>query len=81
MSKSKKVKSNLKRGTAPKTKTQAASNYSYGAVKSKNEIYFQMASVFRAVSRNEKKLAGEWMARILTSSKSDIAGKKAVNVL
>ncbi len=37
----------------------------YGARKSRNEIYFQIASVFREVSQDETRLAKEWMHRIL----------------
>ena len=48
----------------------------YGAVRSKNEIYFQMASVFKAVSRDENRLAGEWMTRILAGNRPEISGKK-----
>ena len=51
----------------------------YGALKSKNEIYFQMASLFKEVTQDEKKLEHEWMERILTTNPSDISGKIFIN--
>lgn len=53
----------------------------YGAVKSKNEIYFQMASVFKAVTRDETRLTREWTHRILMSRLPENAGKVYVNGL
>lgn len=47
----------------------------YGALKSNNEIYFQMASLFKEVTKDEKKLSGQWMDRILTSRSANISGK------
>ena len=58
---------------------EAVASGFYGAVRSKNEIYFQMASVFKAVSRDENRLAGEWMTRILAGKRSEIPGKKIWN--
>ncbi len=51
----------------------------YGALKSKNEIYFQMASLFKEVTQDEKKLEDKWMERILTTNSSDISGKSFLN--
>jgi|GEM_PF-7086005 len=39
----------------------------YGAVKSRNEVYFQMASLFKEVTRGEPDLSGKWMDRIIKS--------------
>ncbi|MCP3943953.1 MAG: hypothetical protein GY710_21080 [Desulfobacteraceae bacterium] len=47
----------------------------YGALKSKNEIYFQMASLFKAVTRDEKKMKAQLMEQILTENPSDMSGK------
>lgn len=56
----------------------------YGALKSKNEIYFQMASLFEAVTQadkkqDEKKLKTQWMKQILMANSSDIHGKSFIN--
>lgn len=53
----------------------------YGALKSKNEIYFQIASVFKAVTRDETRLTHEWMHRILMSSLPENTGKTVSNGL
>ncbi|WDP85835.1 MAG: hypothetical protein HUN05_12410 [Desulfobacter sp.] len=45
----------------------------YGAVKSKNEVYFQMASMFKEVTKDKKKSSVKWMDQILKSS--NIPGK------
>ncbi|MCG8568413.1 MAG: hypothetical protein MI747_25365 [Desulfobacterales bacterium] len=63
----------------PKAETDSRSFY--GAGKSKNEIYFQMASVFRAVSRDENRLAGIWMSRIMAGGNADISGNGVLNVI
>ena len=47
----------------------------YGALKSNNEIYFQMASLFKEVTKDEKELSGQWMDRILASQHANIPGK------
>ncbi len=47
----------------------------YGAIKSKHEIYFQMASLFKEVTKDEKELSGQWMDRILASQSVNIPGK------
>ena len=56
----------------------------YGALKSKNEIYFQMASLFKEVTQadknqDEKKLKNQWMKQILIANSSDIHGKSFIN--
>lgn len=51
----------------------------YGALKSKHEIYFQMASLFQEVTKDEKKLAHKWMELVLRSNPSDSSGKFFLN--
>ncbi len=51
----------------------------YGALKSKNEIYFQMASLFKEVTQDEKKLENKWMEQILTANSPDSSGKYFIN--
>lgn len=51
----------------------------YGALKSKHEIYFQMASLFQEVTKDEKKLAAKMMELILRSNPSDNPGKFYLN--
>lgn len=53
----------------------------YGALKSDNEIYFQIASVLTAASRNETRLANTWMHRILMSRLEENTGKMFLNGL
>jgi hypothetical protein len=60
--------------------TQATAPFN-GAVKSKNEIYFQIASVFKVVTRDETRLTREWTHRILTSCLPENTGKLYVNGL
>jgi len=60
-----------------------ATNF-YGALKSKNEIYFQMASLFKEVTRDEKKLKNQklknqWMAKILLANPPDSHGICDIN--
>lgn len=69
----------MKDRTGKKTGQKNSTVPFYGALKSKNEIYFQMASVFKAVSRDENRLAGEWMQRILMSAHPDSPGNILVN--
>ncbi|MFO7912151.1 MAG: hypothetical protein R6V15_08325 [Desulfotignum sp.] len=60
---------------------QSAGSF-YGARKSRNEIYFQIASVFREVSQDDTRLAKEWMHRIIMDSypkQPDNADKIFVN--
>lgn len=47
----------------------------YVAVKSQNEVYFQMASLFKEVTKGEEALSGRWMDRILKSRASNSPGK------
>lgn len=42
----------------------------YGAVKSKNEVYFQMASLYQEAAKGKSDLSGKWMERIIKSRTS-----------
>lgn len=46
----------------------------YGARKSRNEVYFQMASLFREVTRGQDHLSSQWMDRILASTRVNNPG-------
>ncbi len=47
----------------------------YGALKSNNEVYFQMASLFKEVTKGEEHLSGQWMDRMLASRRPNSSGK------
>ena len=51
------------------------SRISYYALKSKNEVYFQMASIFKLVTRNEPCQESRWLERVLVSRYSETPGK------
>jgi hypothetical protein len=51
----------------------------YVALKSNNEVYYQMASVFQEVTRGEESLSGKWMDRILKSRGVIIPGKNVID--
>lgn len=70
--KNKKTKNNRDDGLKRKGRVLPA-NF-YGALKSKNEIYFQMASLFKEVTRDEKQLEHKWIDRIWTDISSDSSG-------
>jgi hypothetical protein len=75
---------NKKQGKQLEKNPQALSVNFYGALKSKNEIYFQMASLFKEVTQAEKNqdeeiLKTQWMEKILISTSSDIHGKSFLN--
>ena len=77
-------KKKKKYGKGLEKNPQVVSVNFYGALKSKNEIYFQMASLFKEVTQaekgqDEKKLKTEWMEQILMSTFSDTHGKFFVN--
>ncbi len=77
-------KKKKKHGKGLENNPQVLSVNFYGALKSKNEIYFQMASLFKEVtqaekSQDEKKLKTEWMEQILMSASSDTHGKFFIN--
>jgi len=66
-----------------KNQNQGRSGNFYGALKSKNEIYYQMASLFKEVTKNknEKQFATQWMDQIIRSNSSNIPGKFFINIL
>jgi hypothetical protein len=77
-------KKKKKQGKRLEKNPQVVSVTFYGALKSKNEIYFQMASLFKEVTYAEKdqdeiKLKTQWMEQILISTSSDTHGKFFVN--
>ncbi|WDP89132.1 MAG: hypothetical protein HUN04_05080 [Desulfobacter sp.] len=51
----------------------------YVAVKSKNEVYYQMASLFQEATRGKGELSGKWMDWILRSRGVNNPGKKFVD--
>lgn len=51
----------------------------YVAVKSSNEVYYQMASLFQEVTQGSQSLSEEWLYRILKSRGVIIPGKKVTN--
>lgn len=46
----------------------------YGARKSRNEVYFQMASLFKEVTRGQDHLSSQWLDRIIVSSRTNNPG-------
>ncbi|MCK5837057.1 MAG: hypothetical protein KAH09_07300 [Desulfobacula sp.] len=44
----------------------------YAALKSQDEIYYQMASIFKVVTRDEDKLAKKILSGLLTGKQSEI---------
>ncbi len=45
---------------------------SYFALKSQNEVYYQMASIFKAVTHDEDKLKQKVSTRVLSKKSSEI---------
>ncbi len=75
MSESKDLKAKRATYSKGRKKNTTLTTPFYGALKSKHEIYFQMASLFKEVTKDEKKLSGQWMDRILASQSANIPGK------
>lgn len=48
------------------------SSISYVALKSQDEIYYQMASIFKAVNKDKEKLARKIFKGVLTGEQSGI---------
>ncbi len=70
-----------KRAPSSKQKMKAhgvTANF-YGALKSKHELYFQMASLFQQVTKEKKLPALKMMELILRSKHSDNSGKFYLN--
>jgi transketolase len=79
MSESNTQKNTKTHGNVMKEKTRVLSENFYGALKSKNEIYFQMASLFKEVTRDEKKLKNQWMKKFLLANPLDSHGICDIN--
>ncbi len=75
MSESKNRKSKNTHTTGKEKDAHVQSVNFYGALKSKNEIYFQMASLFKEVIQDGGDLENMWIERILTVNPSDTSGK------
>lgn len=54
-------------------KKRVRSSNLYYAVKSKNEIYYQMASIFKEVSKDEKSFAKKIFSNVLQGPQSKIS--------
>ena len=50
--------------------------HSYFAIKSQNEIYYQMASIFKAATKNEEELTQRMLGTILSMKKPDFFVEK-----
>jgi hypothetical protein len=55
-----------------KIRKSAGISNSYVALKSKNEIYYQMASIFKEVSRDTNNMEKNIFTRLLIDNSSDI---------
>jgi len=45
--------------------------HSYFAIRSQNEIYYQMASIFKAATKNEEELTQRMLGTLLNMKKPD----------
>ena len=45
--------------------------HSYFAIKSQNEIYYQMASIFKAATKNEEELTQRMLGTLLSMKKPE----------
>ena len=64
-------------GEKKRYKKMAQTSNFYFALKSKNEIYFQMASIFKAVTNDRDELAKEFFNGILIGDSSKIFLEKS----
>ncbi len=55
-----------------KKRKNLESSISYVALKSQDEIYYQMASIFKAVTKDKEKLAKKIFKGFLTGDQSEI---------
>ena len=46
----------------------------YGAIKSDNELYFQMASLFQEATKGKKQLSGQLLQKMLKSKQAKSPG-------
>jgi len=53
-------------------KKRVRSSHLYYAMKSKNELYYQMASIFKEVSKDEDSFTKKIFSRVLQSPQSKI---------
>ena len=68
-------KSGIEKKTNRKDRGQKPQVMFYGGLKSNNELYFQMASLFREATKGDQSLSGEWMGRIMASQATKSSGK------
>jgi len=64
--------SKLRVGKNGEVKKTFKNSNSYFALKSQNELYYQMASIFKAVTKNEDKLEQKVFYKVLSGNSSDI---------
>jgi hypothetical protein len=50
--------------------------HSYFAIRSQNEIYYQMASIFKAATKNEEELTQRMLGTLLSMKKPDFFVEK-----
>ncbi len=79
MSESKSTKLKKTHTTGKEKDAHVLSVNFYGALKSKNELYFQMASLFKEVTQDGENLENIWIERILTANPSNTSGKIFIN--
>lgn len=50
----------------------------YGAIKSENEFYFQIASLFREATKGRRQLSGQMLEQMLKAKQAERLGKASV---
>lgn len=50
----------------------------YGAIKSENEFYFQIASLYREATKGRRQLSGQMLEQMLKAKAADCSVKKSV---
>ncbi len=70
--------SNLKTGKKRSLKKDGQTSNFYFALKSQNEIYFQMASIFKAASYNKDEMAKKIIKGFLIGKPANISLEKPV---
>jgi hypothetical protein len=68
-------KNKAKRENRQKLDGKSSHTSFYGGLKSKNELYFQMASLFKEATKGNQPLKGQWIDRIMVSQRSNTSGK------
>lgn len=51
----------------------------YGAIKSENEFYFQIASLYRESTKGRRQLSGQMLEQMLKAKAADRSEKKSVH--